>query len=268
VKYPFLPGYAAFGVVEEIGMGVEGFRTGQRVAMRFGHASAHVAPASSFLPVPDEVSDEDAPWFSLAKIAAMCVPAVKPGPGSSIAVVGAGPIGQMALRWCAAAGAFPLIAVDIVPKRLEMAKAGGASHCVAKPLGQAIEELKEICGGVEPGTIIDSTGHWQVFADAQKAVRKFGKLVLLGDTGAPDKQHLSHDLMHKGFWITATWDCHETPEWDAPTITRLFFQLVKTGRFPLKGLNTHRFAPEDCVAAYAVANERRSETMGIWFDWR
>jgi threonine dehydrogenase-like Zn-dependent dehydrogenase len=43
--------------------------------------------------------------------------------------------------------------------------------------------------------------------------------------------------------------------------------MALSGRFKLGGLNTHIFVPEDCEKAYELANTRRSETMGILFDW-
>lgn len=273
VKYPFYPGYTSCGVIEAVGEGVESFKTGDRVVMRKGHASAHLLPVEGngwerpFL-VPEGVAPEEAAWFGLAKIGAMGIRVAQPRLGKSIAVVGAGPIGQMALRWCAAAGAFPIVSIDTVPLRIDLALKGGATHGIAKPLGSAIDELKAICGGDAPDTIIDSTGHWQVFADVQKASKKYGEIVLLGDTGSPDKQHLTHDVLGKGLRIFAGHDCHETPDWNTECITKLFFHLVKSGRFPLAGLNTHVFKPDDFNEAYKIANERRGETMGIWFDWR
>ncbi len=119
-----------------------------------------------------------------------------------------------------------------------------------------------------PATVIDSTGHHQVFQDALRAARKFGRVVILGDTGSPASQRLSSDVMTKGLEIVAAHDSHETPEWSFSFISTLFFELVKAGRFSLEGLNTHSFAPEQYAEAYRIANERRGETMGIYFDWR
>jgi hypothetical protein len=45
------------------------------------------------------------------------------------------------------------------------------------------------------------------------------------------------------------------------------FELVRSGRFDLTGLNTHSFAPEDCEQADRIVNERRGETLGVLFNW-
>ena len=268
VKYPFYPGYTSCAVVEKVGEGVKSVKKGDRVAVCNGHASGHVVSERECILVPDQVPDEEVPWFKLAKISAMGAKVADLSLGRSVVVVGAGPIGQMAIRWCAAAGSYPIIAVDTVPMRIEMAKRGGATHGIVKPLGEAVNEINGICGGEGPDTVIDSTGHHQVFSDALKAARKFGKVVILGDTGSPASQHLSSDVMSKGLSIVAAHDTHETPKWDFRLISNLFFEMVRSGRFRLEGLNTHKFAPEQCVEAYRTANEKRGETMGILFDWR
>lgn len=269
VKYPFYPGYTSCGIVEKVGKGVTAVKPGDRVAVRKGHASAHVVEnEAECVHVPAGVPDEDAPWFKLAKISGMGAWVANLALGRAVVIAGAGPIGQMAARWCVAAGANPVIVVDTVPLRIDMALRGGASHGLVKPLGAAVDEINAICGGEGPATVIDSTGHHQVFTDALRAARKFGRVVILGDTGSPASQHLSSDVMSKGLTIIAAHDCHETAEWNFQHISNLFFTLVKTGRFSLAGLNTHTFRPEQCVDAYRLANEKRGETMGILFNWK
>ncbi len=112
VSYPFKPGYAAVGIVTELGQDVDNLTVGQRVVCRRGHASEHVFEALRCYPVPDSISDEDASWFSLAKIGAMGARVADVRLGERVVVIGAGPIGQMALRWAVAAGAGQLIVVD------------------------------------------------------------------------------------------------------------------------------------------------------------
>jgi len=46
-----------------------------------------------------------------------------------------------------------------------------------------------------------------------------------------------------------------------------FFQLVGEGKFDLSELITHEFLPDQCIDAYAQADQRREETMGVLFDW-
>jgi threonine dehydrogenase-like Zn-dependent dehydrogenase len=61
---------------------------------------------------------------------------------------------------------------------------------------------------------------------------------------------------------------HETPEWPERNIVEFFFDLHQQGRFSLEGLNTHTFAAEQCVEAYDLTTTKRSETMGVLFQWK
>ncbi|MEI8248461.1 MAG: zinc-binding dehydrogenase [Lentisphaerota bacterium] len=267
IKYPFYPGYAAMGEIIAAGKNVSGLKPGDKVVHRGGHASAAVIDEAQCFPVPDSIKPETACWFALAKIAAMSIPAAHYGIGSSVAVIGAGPVGQMASRWALSAGAEPVILIDTVPMRLEMARRGGAVNTICATAGDAIDEIKKINNGNLPDVVIDSTGHAAVFANALKIVRSHGRLVLLGDTGSPGQQHLSPDVIMRGLTIAGAHDIHENDNWNSRKIISLFFQFCQSGRFNVDGLISHRFSPADCVKAYATAGERRAETMGLLFDW-
>src|SRR5947199_2499610 len=69
VKYPFRPGYSHVGRVTAVGEGVGDFRVGDRVATRAPHTSHALVKAVHAVRVPDEVSDDDATWSALGKIA-------------------------------------------------------------------------------------------------------------------------------------------------------------------------------------------------------
>jgi threonine dehydrogenase-like Zn-dependent dehydrogenase len=157
--------------------------------------------------------------------------------------------------------------VDPFEKRLNPALKGGADFAIGKGIGEAIPEILRLTDGEMADTVIDTTGHPAVFAECFKAARKFGKIVILGDTGTPSKQCLSHDVMGKGLTIVAAHDSHETPDWNSKKIIGLLFNLALKERFSLDGLITHQFKADRCEEAYETANTRRNETIGILFKW-
>lgn len=267
VKYPFYPGYAAVGVVEAVGPGVETLRVGDRVAFRVGHCSHAVVKAAACFPIPASVPFDQAVWFSLAKIGFHGARAAGYHLGDSVLIIGAGPIGQMSLRWAAGAGVGNIIVVDTASHRIPLAKAGGATATVTASIGQAREAILQAGAGKLPRVVVDTTGNAEVFAAALSLVRDRGTVVVLGDTGQPTKQTLSSDFIVRGLTLVGAHDMHNTAEWTDATITQLFFSLVASGRFPLAGLNSHVFKPEQCDEAYATANRNRATTMGIVFDW-
>ncbi len=267
VKYPFYPGYASVGVVEAIGSEVTTLKVGDRIAARSGHRSYFRSQATDCFLIPDTLSFDAAVWFALAKIAFHGALVAHYQLGDSVLVIGAGPIGQMSIRWAHAAGAASVIVVDAVPNRMALAQSGGATTTISESIQKASDEVKRAGNGVLPRVVIDSTGNAVVFEAALGLAAKFGTVVILGDTGTPGQQRLSLDVITRGLTIVGAHDCHNSEQWNNATIARLFFTLAASGRFPLEGMNTHRFMPSDCVQAYTVANRDRASTMGIVFDW-
>lgn len=267
VKYPFYPGYAAVGVVEKVGPGVTTLKVGDRVGSRCGHSSHSKGRAVDYFPIPDALTFDQAVWLSLAKITFHGAHVAKYQLGDSVLIIGAGPIGQMSIRWARAVGVKTIIVVDAVPNRMALAKAGGATATIAEPIQQARDAMLKANGGELPRVVIDSTGNAVVFEAALGLAAQYGTVVILGDTGAPAQQKLTSDVITRGLTIVGAHDSHNTDQWNNTTISQLFFSLAASGRFPLDGLNTHRFTPEQCVEAYTVANRDRASTMGIVFDW-
>jgi 2-desacetyl-2-hydroxyethyl bacteriochlorophyllide A dehydrogenase len=269
VEYPFRPGYSCVGVVEQAGEGA-GLSLGDRVVARAPHASQVVVRAERCTPVPDGLDDEQAVWFALAKIAFVGIRVGEVRPGSRVLVIGAGPIGQMAIRWAAAAAAAAVVVVDSIATRLDLAVTGGATATIGGSLDDARDELAAAFGGQAPEVVIDSTGNAAVLPGALGAAADHGRVVLLGDAGAPSEQRLTSDVMVRGVTIMGAHDSYTVgdPRWDNDReVSRLVFRLAAAARFPLTGLVSHRFGPEECQRAYQLAATARHQTMGIVFDW-
>lgn len=265
VKYPFYPGYCAVGTVEDATD--TGIPVGTRVAMRMNHQSHAVLSANDVFPLLDTVAEENGLWFALAKIAFNGALAAEYKFGQRVLIIGAGPIGQMSVRWASAAGVASIVVADGFAERLAWAQSGGATAVFSIPIEQAREEILKAGQGNLPNVVIDSTGNAEVFTHALELAAWKGRVVVLGDTGTPASQHLTSDVIVRGIHIVGAHDCHYTHEWNDRTITQFFFSMIATKRFNLDGLITHRFAPEECAEAYATVNRERQKTMGVVFDW-
>ncbi len=266
VKYPFEPGYSTVGVVEEVGTEVSRLNVGQRVAHRRGHASYHVVAEEACLPVPDGVEPEEAVWFALGHITHNGVRNAGIKLGDRIAIIGAGPIGQMTLRWAVACGAEQVLVLDAMPKRLEIAKHGGATFTLDRSVFDAKQDVEDLMSG-PPDVVVDATGYAPVFEAALGLVKTQGRVLVIGDTGTPSDQRLTPDLVTRGLTIHGAHDNTRYPDRDPQGIARLFFRLVQSQRFILTGMNTHFFSPEEAESAYSLANSSRGDSMGIIFKW-
>lgn len=262
--YPWRPGYALVGEVVEAGPGSH-LSPGARVGLRTGHASEVVAKASDCRPLPAELDPVLAAWFALAKITFVGALAAGHVLGEPVVVIGAGPIGQMLLRWLHASGA-QLICIDPVESRLMHARRLGAT-CLAGDVASQGRAVKELTGG-GAAVVVDATGNPAVFTAALGMARARGTVVLLGDTGTPAEQHLTGDVLSKGLRVVGAHDCHAVAPWTEQRIVDLFTAMVRAGRIDMTGLTTHIVPGARAPEAYAAITADPARTLGVALDWQ
>jgi threonine dehydrogenase-like Zn-dependent dehydrogenase len=171
----------------------------------------------------------------------------------------------MVLRWAVVAGARRVVVVDPLEARLSYALSGGASSVIGRELGEAASAIAG--DSAMPGIIIDTTGNARVFQSLLRMAPQFGRVVLLGDTGLPEEQRLTQDVVLKGLTVVGAHDGHERDGWTGRRVTEFFFDLVASRRFLVDSLITHTFVPRDAPRAYDMIANQREETMGVVFDW-
>ncbi|MBA2480196.1 MAG: zinc-binding alcohol dehydrogenase [Planctomycetes bacterium] len=273
VKYPFSTGYSHTGVVEAVGPEVTKWKVGDRVASGCTHKQFAVASQDAFFPIPEGVADRDAAWLSLSYVAQNGIRGVEHELGDDVAIVGMGPIGQLALQFVRLLGAREIIVIDPAQARLDMAMAHGATHALAVNVADALEPITRITGGRLCDVVYDITGNDRVFSAAQQLVRRRGKIGLIGDTGSPGGQTLTSAIIGKSLRIIATHGSaspqvdSEWSHWTRSNMILLFLRYLADGRMRLSDLNTHVFSPKDCQGAYQKLLHDRAGTMGCHFDW-
>jgi threonine dehydrogenase-like Zn-dependent dehydrogenase len=121
--------------------------------------------------------------------------------------------------------------------------------------------------------VYDVTGHPAVFASALPLARRFGTLMLLGDTGTPSLQTLTPDIVIRGVRILGAHDSFppvlpsaET-RWSAVQIFELFLTYLARGQMRVDDLITHHYKPAQAAEAYAMLQKERLTAMGVEFDW-
>jgi 2-desacetyl-2-hydroxyethyl bacteriochlorophyllide A dehydrogenase len=260
-------GVQAVGEIDQIGARVGEFAVGDKVFMRMAHGSHQVLPAERCSAVPRGIDLKSACWCGLAKTAFRAAWAGRLHIAGHVLVIGSGPVGQMAIRWTRVAGAASLVAVDLSEPRLAHAARGGATATIRGEVAEHLPQIRSLDAGRGPSLVIDTTGNPAVLQQALSAAAMFGQVILLGDTGFPGRQCLSSEVMTRGLTVQATHDSHDRDGWTQRRIDGLFFNCVADGRFNLSGLISHQFPPEECQAAYALAENQREQAMGILFDW-
>jgi alcohol dehydrogenase len=165
------------------------------------------------------------------------------GPGDTIAVVGAGPVGLAAMMTAAISGAGRIIAVDMAESRLRHAATSfGATHTV---LGgeNAEAEILEITGGAGVDVAMEAVGVPATFDLCTRIVRAGGTVANIGVHGASTTLHLE-ELWIKNITITTGLVSGNT----VPTLLK----LARDGRIEAEKLGTHHFKLDDIEDAYDV----------------
>jgi len=127
-------------------------------------------------------------------------------PGASVAVFGCGPIGLNVVQGARIAGAGKIIAVDLKPERLQMAKELGATHLInAKEHGgTGTGAVKELTGGGADFSF-EATGNTAVMRQAFESVRYGGgKCVLIGVARTGEEVSLTPRMLIAGRVLTGT----------------------------------------------------------------
>ena len=267
-KFPQLKtGMQAVGDVEEIGSHVKDLKIGDHVFMRMAHGSHQVIASSECSLIPDTVDLKEACWCGLAKTAFRAAWAGNYSSINQVLIIGAGAVGQMAVRWASAFGVESILINDLSSFRLEHAVHGGATATLSGNIKSHVERLTEVTHKNEIPVIVDTTGNPKVFQYALAAAPMFGRIVVLGDTGYPNRQCLDSNFMSKGLIIQAVHDSHNLGGWDQLSIDRKFFTHVIDGNFNLSGLITHEFSPEDCSEAYKFVQNSQENILGVLYNW-
>jgi propanol-preferring alcohol dehydrogenase len=204
---PFIPGHEGVGKIERIGTGVAGLSVGDRVALPWlgsacgrcrycvsgwetlcleqqntgysingGYAEYAVADARFAVPVPDGISPIDAAPLTCAGVTTYKAVKVSGArPTELVSVIGVGGLGHLAIQYAAIFGAT-VVAVDVRPEKLDLAKQLGATYTVnaatedpAAAIGRLGGADVAIALAVAPGAI----------EKAFASLRRGGRLVLV-----------------------------------------------------------------------------------------
>lgn len=284
-----VPGHEPAGVVVELGAGVSGVSVGDRVAgylpigcgrcehclagyfilcptwkclgfdVDGGDADYFVIPAVNALPLPPQVSfvggalmtDMIGSQYHTQKVLGV-------HGGQTVVVIGLGPMGAAAVLVAKAFGA-DVIAVDMIPERLELASKIGADHVVKSAGADTLQHILDLTRGAGPDAAVDCSGSPAGQNLALDAARKRGGVAFVGESRAteinPSDQIIRKLLTVVGGWYFPRY------EWDE------IARIVVDRDMPLEQLVTHTFDLADAADAFAAFDRRETEkAVFVWAE--
>lgn len=223
-----------------------------------------VAAEGSLVKVDKNVPLEKAALFGCAVLTGVgaVFNTAKVRSGTSVAVFGLGGVGLSAVMGARAAGAFPIVAVDVLADKLELAKELGATHAVNAKETDAVEAVRDIThGGAE--TVIESVGSELVLLQAYNATARGGATVTVG-LPAPDKMLTipAVSLVAEERTIRGSYMGSAVPRRDVPR----FIAMYQAGLLPVDKLHTHTLRLDDINAGFDRLANAQAVRQIVTFD--
>jgi len=165
----------------------------------------------------------------------------KVGPGDTVVIVGAGPIGLAAVMTAKLMTPGRIVVVDLDTARLARAREFGADVTIDNGHEDPIAAVKELTGGLGADVAIEAVGVPQTFELCTDIIRPGGRVANVGVHGHAVTLHLEKLWIQDVTITTGLVDTVTTP---------VLMQLIEQGKLDPTLFATHRFALDDTMAAY------------------
>ena len=170
-------------------------------------------------------------------------------PGSTVLVLGCGPIGCFAIGVARAAGASLVIASDLNPKRLELARAMGAQITLNPTHDDVLARVRELTGGEGVDLVCEMSGHPSGHAQALAAARMGGRVNLLGTPSRTTEVDFARDIIFKGLTLYGVTGRKMYQTWHQ------MLRFLRAGQVDPRPVITHRFPLEQIADAIQVIKD-------------
>jgi propanol-preferring alcohol dehydrogenase len=211
-RLPLTLGHEVAGIVEKTGADVEGFTAGDRVCVHYlvtcgacnfctagteqfcpsaqmigkhrdgGYAEFIALPARNAFRLPDEIPFEQGAIMMCSSATSLhALNKARLRPGETVAVFGVGGLGVSAVQLAKYFGAAEVFAVDINPKKLELARHFGAIPVNASA-GNPVEQIQEMTRGRGVDVALELVGLPVTMRQAVQSLAVLGRAALVGLT--------------------------------------------------------------------------------------
>ena len=274
LKFPIGMGYALTGTVKAVGSEVKAWSVGDRVLAHARHGDWALCDVrvDSLQRLPETVSMAEGALARLGGISLVGVRQSDVRLGETVVVLGLGLIGQFAARLSYLAGARPVIGVDLIPHRVQVAAASGIQALNPGEVDVA-QVVSEVTGGRMAEVVIEATGNPQVVPTALDLAAEGGRVVLLGSLRGKIEIDAYSTVHRKGISLIGAHtrlSVHPYTLRDPWTQERnldLVMALFADGSLKSDGLISHHIQPDDVQETYEALIERPRDFLGVLIEW-
>jgi threonine dehydrogenase-like Zn-dependent dehydrogenase len=209
------------------------------------------------LPIPEGITDEEAVLLTdILPTGYLGALRANIQPGSTVVVVGLGPVGIMAIQCASLFGPARILAVDVVPERLDRAERLGAEPIDAR-VGSGAAQVMEATGGRGAESVIEAVGADATIVDAVSCAAPGGTISVVGVNLTMDMPFPMAIVLLKSLTLRAVFA-------PIPGTWRSLVPLLQSGR--LSGLGdtfTHRMSLEQAPEAYELFDSRADGVLKV-----
>ncbi|MCA1647841.1 MAG: NAD(P)-dependent alcohol dehydrogenase [Chloroflexi bacterium] len=286
VDAPMIVGHEAAGEVAAIGEQVTSLEPGARVAIEPGvtcgrcrfcksgrynlcasvvfyatppvdgaMAEYAIIRADFAHPIPDEASFEQAALVEPLSVGIHAARLTGVQPGTNVIVLGAGPIGLLALVAARHAGAERVIVSDVYPRRLEAARRLGATAAVDVRTDNLAAMVDELTDGDGADALLDTSGNRSVLESAPDLMRRGGAIAVIGLPENDAVTYHMNTVVDKELAIRGVFRYANT--------FPAGVQLVASGQYPLESVITHSLPLDATRDGFDVVMHQKEEAIKV-----
>lgn len=215
--------------------------------------------------IPEDFDMKIAPLFGCAVTTAMGVinNDAKVKIGQSVVIFGVGGVGLNVVQAAEMVSAYPIIGIDLLDNKLDMARSFGASHAFnSKNTKNLNKEIEKIVGNKGADVVIDTTGNARVIEQAYALTHPDGKTILVGVPTKGANVSIYTLPLHFKKVLTGSYGGSSEPHIDIPR----YIDLIQAGKMSLDGIITHEFCLNEINEAIELVRSGKAGRVLVGMD--
>lgn len=220
------------------------------------HSEYIISPERSSFKFSERISFEEAALAEPLCVAYRACERAEVKSGTKVCIIGSGGIGLYAVMVCKLKGAIQVIAVDVRPERLKIAKKFGATDIINAEKKKVIPQVLNLTNGRGVDSTIIAVGVKDVLNNAIKITRKGGTLVVLGLYHDKESVIVDYnDIIFRELQVRGNFS--------SPNVWPKVIKLIEEGRLSPGSLITHRFPLKEAEKAFETGLDKRKQAIKI-----
>ncbi|MDO8684721.1 MAG: zinc-binding dehydrogenase [Armatimonadota bacterium] len=272
ITYPFSVSYEHVSEVVEAGKNVSKVKPGDKVFSFHYHATAAVLDEDNVYRIPSELKDPSlAVASALLAVTFQGILDAAINLGETVVIFGMGMIGQLAVRLAKMSGAKRIIAVDLLPHRLQIAETGGATELInPKEVDDVAQEIRKRNDGRAPDVILECSGSYKALYEATRVAGYNGRVVTLSYyQGGGADLFLGEEFHHNRVQIVCSRFLIPNPminnRWDMPRRMEMVMSLLP--KLDLESFITRRIPYKQAAEGYKLVDESPDKVLLVVFEY-